>query len=191
MEDSQEIKRNAETYKMTLLFTQTRLLHKSYNQEKILSPFTYYLVDKDWLDNYKKKNNYDKIVKKLKDSPGYDDYFAVRDKLLKDLDIDKNNLTSIEVENVIEYFFLSKKQNLEKYQLNVPKNIELVLMDCIDDCCLNNSEQLGFTQTEVFVGSQSIMILDEEKKNILYCCSLVQNEGDNFNFCVKGIYFIF
>ena len=123
MEDSQEIKRNAETYKMTLLFTQTRLLHKSYNQEKILSPFTYYLVDKDWLDNYKKKNNYDKIVKKLKDSPGYDDYFAVRDKLLKDLDIDKNNLTSIEVENVIEYFFLSKKQNLEKYQLNVPKNI--------------------------------------------------------------------
>ena len=74
--------------------------------------------------------------------------------------------------------------------MNVPINIELVFEDFIKDC-LDNSEPLSFTKTEVYLGNQTILILDEEKSNVLYCCSLVQNEGDNFNFCVKGIYFIF
>ena len=74
--------------------------------------------------------------------------------------------------------------------MNVPINIELVFEDFIKDC-LDNSEPLGFTKTEVYLGNQTILILDEEKSNVLYCCSLVQNEGDNFNFCVKVEYILF
>ena len=76
MEDIQEIKDNLKTYKMTLLFTQTRHLHEIYNEEMTLSPETYYLVDKKWLDNYQKKNIYDKIVKKLKNTLEYNNYEA-------------------------------------------------------------------------------------------------------------------
>ena len=60
--------------------------------------------------------------------------------------------------------------------MNVPINIELVFEDFIKDC-LDNSESLGFTKTEVYLGNQTILILDEEKSNVLYCCSLVQNKG--------------
>ena len=78
MEDSQEIEDNIKTYKMTLLFTQTRYLHEIYNEDMILTPDDYYLADKKWLDNYKKKNNYDKIVKKLKNTLEYNNYEAVK-----------------------------------------------------------------------------------------------------------------
>ena len=192
MEDSQEIKDNLKTYKMTLLFTQTRHLHEIYNEEMTLSPETYYLVDKKWLDDYKKKNNYDKIVKKLKNNLGYNNYLAVKEKLLEELEIDNNDLTTIDSGNLIENFFSSEKQVLEKYQLKVPKNIELVLESFIKDC-LNNSFQLGFVKTKVYIGNQTILIEDDEKttNKVLYCCSLIPNERDDYDFFVKVEYILF
>ena len=83
MENSEEIKEKANIYKMTLLFTQTRFLHETYNANMVLSPFTFYLVDKKWLDNYKEKNNYEKIAQKLKESTGYNDYFSIKENLMK------------------------------------------------------------------------------------------------------------
>ena len=190
MENSEEIKEKANIYKMTLLFTQTRFLHETYNANMVLSPFTFYLVDKKWLDNYKQKNNYEKIAQKLKESTGYNDYFSIKEKLLKEFNEDKNILITKDVENITDNFISHEKQILEKYQLNVPKNIELVSEHFIIDC-LNNSTQLGFTKAEVFMGNETILIIDKENNNILYCCSLEQNKEDDYNFCVKVEYILF
>lgn len=95
MEDAQEIIENLKKYKMTLLFTQTRYLHEKYNNDMELSPETYYLVDKKWLDDYKQRNEYNKIVQKLKNSPGYNNYHNEKAKIQKELNIDQSNLTTI------------------------------------------------------------------------------------------------
>ena len=190
MEDSQEIEENAKIYKMTLLYTQTKYLYAKYNKEMTLSPEMYYLVDKKWLDDYKQKYNYNKIVEKLKDMPGYDDYFQVRYQVGNNYKIDKNQLTTIDVANLIENFLNSEKEVFEEYDLNVPKNIELVLQQFFKDC-LNNSPQIGFTKTEVYIGNQTILIVDDERNDVLYCCSLVPNDENNFNFCVKVEYILF
>ena len=167
MENSEEIKEKANIYKMTLLFTPTRFLHETYNANMVLSPFTLYLVDKKWLDNYKEKNNYEKIAQKLKESTGYNDYFSIKEKLLKEFNEDKNILITKDVENITDNFISHEKQILEKYQLNVPKNIELVSEHFIIDC-LNNSTQLGFTKAEVFMGNETILTIDKEKNTRIF-----------------------
>ena len=192
MEDNQAINDNAKKYKMTLLFTQTKYLYDLYNKNMELSPEIYFLVDKKWLDDYKQRNEYNKIVQKLINSPGYNNYHMDKIKIKNEFGVDKNkdDFTTIDVGDQIKNFFALAKKNLEDYQINVPKNFELVLSNFFSDC-LNNSSQLGFPKTDVYLGNQTILIVDEEKNEVLYCCSLVKNEENNFNFCVKVDYILF
>ena len=53
-----QLNENKVKFKMALLYAQTRELKKLYEEDMELSPPNYYLVDKDWLDQYKEKNNY-------------------------------------------------------------------------------------------------------------------------------------
>ena len=121
MEDNQEIKDIIKTCKMKLLFTQTRYLNETYNKKNLLLIEDFYLVDKKWLDDYKKGNNYDKIVEELKNPQEYNDYSDVKDKLLEESGIVNNDLlTTIGEENITGNFFLQKNKNLKnmkkKYQ---------------------------------------------------------------------------
>ena len=174
MDNNQQINENAKKYKMTLLFTQTRYLYDLYNKDMELSPENYFLVDKKWLDEYKQKNEYNKIVQKLKNSPGYNNYHMDKIKIKKEFGVEKNknDFTTIDVGDLIKNFFSLAKKNIEAYQINVPKNFELVLSNFFTDC-LNNSNQLGFPKTDVYLGNQTILIVDEEKNEVLYCCSFI------------------
>ena len=194
MEDYDEIEENSKKYKMTLLFAQTKELHERYNSDMELSPMPYYLVDKNWLDNYKEKNDYKRIFPNLLKSNKYNNYFATKSELSKSYQINKNDLTSIDVEKIISNYFSYQTEYLEKYQLNVPINIELIFYKFFEDC-LNNCHQMGFIKTDIYIGNQTILIVDEESSknnnSVLYCCSLVPNEPGNYNFNVKVEYILF
>ena len=187
-EDENDITQTQQFYKMALLYTQTKELHEKYEQEMQISPLKYYLVAKKWLDNYKSKNNYNAVVEKLKDSPKYNDYYSAKLELSRMHKIDKNKLTTIEVENIIENFFATETVHIEQYGIDIPQNIELVYEEFFKDC-LNNSNTMGFTNTEVYIGNHDILINDENNK-ALYCCSLIQSENNNFNFEVKVEYLL-
>ena len=124
MEDNQEIKDKIKTFKMKLLFTQTRELYKEFQKKDNFRNFnSCYIVDKKWLDDYKKKNNYDKIVEELKDTQGYNNYSDVKEKLLEELNLDEKVIKKIGQENISENSFYIEKQNLKYHELKVPKSI--------------------------------------------------------------------
>ena len=56
MEDSQELIDKIKTCKMKLLFTQTKESKERYNRKNVVCYHdSYAIVNKKWLDNYKKK----------------------------------------------------------------------------------------------------------------------------------------
>jgi len=56
MEDSQELNDKIKKCKMKLLFTQTRESKEHYNRKEIVCYHkSYAIVNKKWLDDYKKK----------------------------------------------------------------------------------------------------------------------------------------
>ena len=190
-EDESDIIRNEQYYKMGLLYTQTKELHDRFNQPMDLSPLKYYLVDKKWLDKYKIKNKYNSVMQKLKNNPKLNEYYLARGELEKLYKFEKNNLTTIDVENIIDNFFSVETMPIGFKQMTVPKNIELVYEKFFEDC-LNNFNQMGFHKTEVYIGNNDILIDDEENK-ALYCCSLIPNDdnNENYNFAVKVEYVLF
>jgi hypothetical protein len=77
-------------YKMSLLFIQTKELQKYYNQEMEISPKNYYLVDKNWLDNYKEENNYKNATEMLKVFDDWEDYDDFKQKIRISYGVEEN-----------------------------------------------------------------------------------------------------
>ena len=130
-------------------------------------------------------------MQKLKNNPKLNEYYLARGELEKLYKFEKNNLTTIDVENIIDNFFSVETMPIGFKQMTVPKNIELVYEKFFEDC-LNNFNQMGFNKTEVYIGNNDILIDDEENK-ALYCCSLIPNDdnNENYNFAVKVEYVLF
>ena len=193
MEANHIIDENSKNYKMTLLYTQTKELHEKFNKKMELSPSYYYLVDKKWLDNYKERYQYKTIIQKLKNENKYNNYENIKAELSEKYKINEIDLTKIDVEKIISNFFSCQTQHLEQYKLEVPINIELVNNQFFEDC-LKDSNQIGFIKTNVYIGDQTILIVDDKKNNknidVLYCCSLFPSDADNYNFFVKVEYIL-
>ena len=186
-EEPNDLTKNLNFYKMALLYAQTKELHKAFNHKMELSPLKYYLVSKKWVDDYKLKYNYNNVVEKLKNSSKFNEYYSAKVELNM-TKIDKNRFTTMDVEKIIDNFFSCELIHVKEYEIDIPKNIELVYEKFFEDC-LNNSNMMGFKNTEVYVGNQDILINDEENK-ALYCCSLVKSDDNNFNFEVKVEYLL-
>jgi len=62
---------------MALLYAQTRELKKLYEEKMELTPPNYYLVDKDWLDQYKEENNYKIECEEFKNFD-FQDYYSFK-----------------------------------------------------------------------------------------------------------------
>ena len=124
----------------------------------------------------------------------------MRDKktILENLDIYDNDLITKGKENFEENSesLCIKKQKLDKYELEVPKNIELVSHNFIHDCFGDPLDDI-LREQSILLGCQNIFIYDvagkykhEIKANSLYCCSL-QDEGDDcYNFSVRVDYIL-
>ena len=191
MEDIGAQKEKAKKFKMILLYIQTKELYSDFEKDMEYSPKRYYLVDKIWLDNFKIKHAYNEIVQSIKNDLEYEhDYFDIKVKLNEELNIDSNQLTTIGVEDLIENVLSSEEDFLPKYNINIPKNRELINENYFEDC-FRKKNFSGFKLCQVHVGNKTILIIDEEKKKNIYCCSLVPYEENNYNFLVKIEYILF
>ena len=92
---------NTRNYLLSLLYIQTKELHRLYNSP-IEGKKDYYFVKKEWLDNYKSSNNYKETIKNTKSSDIYNnfqDYLVAKKKVAEVLKINEK-----EIINNIEHF---------------------------------------------------------------------------------------
>ena len=101
-----------------LLYTQALEIHTLYYQEfgdKIVNESIekYFLINKNWLDEYKSKNDYFQIIQDAEDNP-IDNYSKINDSLKKNGEIDIIDATKVE------------QELLPDYELIIPKNFVIV-----------------------------------------------------------------
>ncbi len=166
---------------MSLLFIQTKELYKQYHNDFQLSPINYYLIDKDWLDNYKQKNNYNYSVEMLKYFDDYNDYEDFRQKIKSLYKIDERNIYSIE-EKYDNKNYLDKKEKIEKYSSSFNREGELVQEQFIKECY----RDIRVFQIQIgYIGNETILLIDEDNDNVVYSYSLVENPENINNFYIQ------
>ena len=178
---------NKRRYKMALLFIQTKELKKLYYSEMENSPRNYNLVNKEWLDNYKDKNNYKYAITLLNSFEDWKDYSEFKHKISKYFQIEENNFTQYGADDALDNImnFSLQKENISNY-ISYPTNCELVKIEFFNDC---SKGSVGFPQYNVWIGNKLIIINDSETNNVLFLCSLIDNQ-ENINNCLIKINYI-
>ena len=178
----EKIQYNKHNYKMSLLFIQTKELKRFYNSKMENNLKAYNLVDKEWLDNYKEKNDYNSadMFDTFNDWKNYEDFREVMgDSFL----VDDSFFTRIN--NSVPC-----KKIKFKYGIKYPNNVELVCKQYVIDCL---KDSVTFPMYDILIGDKSIIIIDEESKmknkGVIFICSLMGKEED-YNFAIKVDYII-
>jgi hypothetical protein len=172
---------NTNKYIMSLLYAQTKELQKQFHSDMEVSPMPYYLVDKEWLDNYKQKNNYNSIAQSLNSFNDYNDYDDFREKIRELLQIDQiNNIKNEEKYNPEND--LKKIEKNEKYSLAYNIEGELVSQQFIRECF---NDVRCFRQRDVIVGNETILISDEDNDTVVYSYSLVESPQNINDFYIQ------
>ena len=174
-------KNNSNKYIMSLLYAQTKELQKQFHSDMEVSPMPYYLVDKEWLDNFKKKNDYKSIAQNLNSFNDYNDYDDFREKIRKSLEIEQNNKIKNEEKYNPENDSKKKEKN-EKYNLTFNMEGELVSYQFIRECF---NDVRCFRQRDAIVGNETILITDEDNDNVVYSYSLVESSQNINDFYIK------
>ena len=175
------IQYNKKNYKMSLLFIQTKELKRLYNSKMDNSFKKYFLVDKSWLDSYKKQNNYESadMFDSFNDWKDYNDFKeCMGDSFL------------VEDEYFTRLFTSATCKTLTYNKINYPINIELVCVQYFIDCLKGSVLCQG---CELLIGDKYIAIIDPEsrKKNkaVIFICSFVGKE-EEYNFLIKVDYIL-
>ena len=186
MEPNDKNTQKKKRYKMALLFIQTEELKRLYNSEIDLGPKKYYLVNKEWLDNYKNINDYNYSIEMLNSFKDWKDYSDFQQKISKYCRIEDLNLTQFGADDTLDNIlnFSLQKEKLPNINFSYPTNCELVKEEFFNDCFKG---AIGFPQYEVWIGNQFIIIKDSETQNILFLCSLIES---NSNFLIKINYIL-
>lgn len=173
-------------YKMSLLLIQTKELLRMYNGRDIESSRKqYYVVDKNWLDQFKTKNDYNKAIEEYNHDEDWEYYINFKRKISQKYNVDLSDMTCLNPDELINSVFDFKSGRLEKIDISYPQNVELVKKEYIDDCI---GGEFGFPLYEVVIGRQTIVIKEESKDRCLFCCSLVERHDNNINFEIKVEY---
>ena len=150
-----------------LLYTQALEIHTLYYQEfgdKIVNESIekYFLINKNWLDEYKSKNDYFQIIQDVEDNP-IDNYSKINDSLKKNGEIDIIDVTKVE------------QELLPDYELIIPKNFVIVKKEIFESLSLDSN-----LLYDVIIGEKNIFIFDKKKENSKYenifVCSIQYNE---------------
>ena len=181
--NSAKDKENKKKYKMALLFIQTRELHNLYKSDNLNSPHNYYLVKREWLENYKNINNYNYSINMLNSFNDWKDYSDFKQIISKYVSFDKKDFTVFGVEDALEniFNFSLKKQKIQNY-LGFPTDCELVKEEFFQDC---SNGKIGFPYYKVWIGNNLIIIIDSETQNVAFLCSLVESQGNDYNSLIK------
>ena len=172
--------RNINKFKMALLFAQTNELKKKYEDRMDLSPESYRLVNREWLDNYKNRYNYNDAIQSFKSFNNYSNYHDFKFKISKFININKNNIP-YEAQDIMNYHCQIQK---EKYnsKLEYPVDIELVKEQFFQDLNLGN---IGFPICNVYLGDKTIFVIDDQRSNLAYFCSLIEAQTKDYNFQIQ------
>ena len=150
-----------------------------------LSDKYYYLVNKNWLDQYKSKNNYNKISEIFSNFNDWSDYKDFKEKSMNLFTIKENEIEKEDNEtnhDIIRKKINTQKDKLDKYKLNYSINGELIIDSFFKE---NISSSRDYPQLEVFIGSKNILILDEENDKFVYSYSLIQHPDNINNFYIE------
>ena len=175
---------NIRKYKMSLLYIQTKELKTFYEKPMEMSPKYYYFINKDWLDKYKYKNNYnnvdENIIQKYSFCKDYADY---RKKFLKEFNINETEIQKEDIEEDIKNkLIFSKKDKIKKYEISYELKGDLLNANYFNE---NICKFREFYQREIYVGNKTILAIDEENDNYAYSYSLVELPGYRDNFYIE------
>ena len=175
-DESAKQEENKKRYKMSLLYIQTKELQRLYNSEIDENSKFYYLIDKPWLDIYKNKNNYNISIEFFKYFKDWKDYSDFKQKIQKVFKLDEKTLTTFgngdQINNLFN--FSTQKQSINNCNLKYPQNCELIKEEFLSDCTNGNP---GYNEYEVYIGNKLIIIKDCEQENVVFICSLVEDEN--------------
>jgi len=166
-------------YKMGLLFFQTKELKHKYENNMELSSEQYRLVNKEWLDNFKNRYNYNEAIQNFSSFNDYSNYHSAKSQLSQQLNVNENSITN-EDQNLMNNCQIKKEKYQSKFEY--PVDIELVKEDFFQDCKLGN---IGFPMCNVYLGDKTIFVIDDQRDNIAYHCSLVENSDNSYNFLIQ------
>ena len=187
--DEKNYEENKKKFKMSLLYIQTKELKNFYISKMEKEPKSYYLIDKEWLDNYKSRNNYENYIDILKGFNDWKDYSDFKNKISNKFKLEKNRLTTFKVEDQIDnYFnFSLQKGKINNSHLNYPQNCELIKKEFVEDVSDGSS---GFILYDIYIGNNLILINDCETQNVAFLCTLVENEENKKNFLIQINYLL-
>ena len=181
---------NVQKYLMSLLYMQTKELHYLYNCPMEKDKKHYYLVNKDWLNELKNSFNYKNIVSNSDIANNNENYFEFKNNLSNLLNINEGQINNkIEtISNSDNYLCTKERIEISEKDIYYPKTGELIKQEFF-------SNSPGWTGNnnplyEILIGYNSIIIIDNEMKNTLFICSLVNDsniDSYNFNIQIDGI----
>ena len=179
IDNSNQENQNINKFKMALLFIQTKELKQKYENNMEFSPEQYRLVNREWLENFKNRYNYKDAIQNFNSFNDYSNYYDLKSRISQQLNVSENNITN-EDQNLMNNCQIEK----EKYQSNFefPINIELVREQFFQDCKLGN---IGFPMCNVYLGNRTIFVIDDQRDGLAFQCSLVENQGNNYNFLIQ------
>ena len=178
-DNSNQGNQNINKFKMGLLFIQTKELNHKYENKMEFSPEQYRLVNKEWLDNFKNRYNYNEAIQNFNSFNDYSNYFDVKSRISQQLNVDENCITN-EDQNIMNNCQIKKEKYQSKFEY--PVDIELVKEQFFQDCKLGN---IGFPMCNVYLGNKEIFVIDDQRDSIAYHCSLVENNDNSSNFLIQ------
>ena len=163
-------------YLMFLLYFQTKELYNLYNSPieniQIENKQNYYLLNKEWLDNFKSANNYLNIVDNPININYSQNYFDFKKQLSNILNINEkeinNNIKDISENN--NYLCLKNKLENSNINLFYPINGELVKEDYFSSNITSSRDnnllyQAKYEIFPIIIKSKIIKINLKEKNN--------------------------
>ena len=109
---------NLNKFKMALLFIQTKELKRKYYNTMELLPEQYRLVNRDWLNNFKNRYNYNEAIQYMDSFNDWSNYHDFKHKISKYLNINEDSIANDDIMQI----------KIEKYdsKFKYPVDIELV-----------------------------------------------------------------
>ena len=182
--DSGKFKENKKRFKMSLLFIQTKELRNLYNSQLKIIPRKYHLINKNWLDSYKNSNSYNYAIDMFNNYNDWEDYSDFKKKIIKYFPIENSKFTVFGVGDALDNIlnFSLNKEKIPNFNLSFPNDCELVREEFFKDC---SKGSVGFPIYEIYIGNKLIIIKDSETQNVVFLCSLKENQDNINNFLIK------
>ena len=176
---------NRKKYNMILLYLQKQDIFKDYCCiEKNKSFVNYYLTNKDWLNDYKTKFNFNQPESKY-ENLSFDDA-----KNREELEaLNRNGIPFKNMQTDLNQY--SKKNYLLKkdlYSISIPQDIELISEDYYNECF--GEVDFGFDKVKAYIIKDTMLMVMEGNDKVIFICDLEGNEeGFNFEYDtkIKGI----